>query len=71
MILGTIVLGLVALSQTLKLKDPTADGNWFPTLENSAKRDFEIYALKYSAVWCAVFSVVVAMKLYEQFTEVC
>ena len=69
-ILSCILLGLVVLAQGLKLKDGKNQGNWFPTVDNSAKRDFEIYALKYSAVWCGVFGVVIAMKLYEQFTEV-
>lgn len=69
-IFGSILLGLVLLAQGLKLKDEKVGGNWFPTTDNSAKRDFEIYALKYSVVWCGVFGVVIAMKLYEQFTEV-
>lgn len=69
-ILSCILLGLVGLAQGLKLKDGKSVGNWLPTLDNSAKRDFEIYALKYSAVWCGVFGIVIAFRLYEQFTEV-
>jgi hypothetical protein len=69
-ILTCILLGLVGLAQALKIKDKSG-GNWFPTTDNSAKRDFEIYALKYSAVWCGVFGVVIVMQLYERFTEVC
>lgn len=68
-ILSCMLLGLVALSQGLKLKDKSG-GNWFPTDDNSAKRDFEKFALGYCVVWCGVFAVVIAMQIYEQFTEV-
>ena len=68
-ILTCILLGLVALAQGLKLKDKSG-GVWFPTSDNGAKRDFEIYALRYSIVWCGVFGVIIVGKFYETFTEV-
>jgi cycloeucalenol cycloisomerase len=39
-----------------------------PSVNNGAKREFEIYALKYSAIWIGVFAIIIVLQLYEDFT---
>jgi cycloeucalenol cycloisomerase len=44
-------------------------GHYLPDKNNMAKREFEIFALKYTVIWIAIFGVVVAFELYKQFTS--
>lgn len=70
--MGVIFFCILALLKTLSffLTPKETSGNWFPTKNNSAKRDFEQFSLIYSAVWIGVFGIVIAFKLYEDFDEV-
>lgn len=56
------VMGLFSCTLTV-----AAPGNWLPTKDQLTKRNFEIYALKYTVVWIALFGVVVVMQMYEWF----
>lgn len=42
---------------------------WLPTADNISKRRFEIFSLRYTAVWIGCFMVVLATQAYENFTE--
>eukprot|EP00606_Chrysophyceae_sp_TOSAG23-5_P000939 GSChrysophyteH2.ASY1.ANO1.1262.1 assembled CDS len=55
----------LAKMQTTAVKD---GGHYLPSNNNQAKREFEIYALKYTVVWIGIFGVVVATKFYETMT---
>lgn len=65
-IFGGILFILWIFSYFLTVKDK---GTWLP-LENKSKREFEIYALAYSAVWISVFGYVIVTQAYEKFNEV-
>jgi len=72
-ILGSLGLLIYSLCQCQQMA-PNAAGvgggvaaRWLPSDDNLAKQQFEIYALKYTAVWIAVFGVVVVTKAYESF----
>jgi hypothetical protein len=70
-VIFTAILVLIyLLSSTLTIKKNSNGGNWLPTADNSAKQDFEIYSLLYSAVWIFVFGVIIVTKMYETFDEV-
>ncbi len=69
-IFGIICFVLVLIAQTLSLKASKNPGNWLPLPEvNQIKLDFESYALKYTAIWIAIFGFVVVSKSYESFDE--
>ena len=55
----------LAKMQTTAVKD---GGHYLPSNNNQAKREFEIYALKYTVVWIGIFGVVVVTKFYETMT---
>jgi len=57
-----VVMGLFSTTLTV-----TAPGNWLPTSDQASKRNFEIWALKYTIVWIALFGVVVVLQAYEKF----
>jgi cycloeucalenol cycloisomerase len=65
-ILLSICAGLVVLAQTLRVEAP---GNFLPSTNHMAKRQFETYALKYTCAWIGAFAVVIATQMYESFTE--
>lgn len=60
---GTIYL--LCRAQIFASKE--SGGTFLPDGNNQAKREFEIYALKYTAVWIGIFGLVVVTKVYEQF----
>jgi cycloeucalenol cycloisomerase len=64
-IFAAILVGLFGISQFLQVK---GTGNWLPSKNNLAKRQFEIYALAYSVVWIFLFGIVVAFQLWRSFT---
>lgn len=66
-IFGAILAGLFGISLFL---DVRAEGNWLPTTNNLAKRQFEIFAVAYSVVWISVFGYVVAFGVWRSFDEV-
>ena len=43
-------------------------GRFLPDENNKAKREFEIYALKYTAIWIGIFGIVVITKIYWKIT---
>lgn len=64
-IFAVILAALFSLAQLLEVKGP---GNWLPTRNNLAKREFEIFALGYSVVWICIFGAVVAGEFWRSFT---
>jgi cycloeucalenol cycloisomerase len=46
-----------------------ATGNWLPTKNNLAKLEFEVFALKYTAIWIGIFTIVIVFQMYTWFTE--
>jgi len=68
LILGVMAVLLFGFSRCLCKKDELSCGNWLPTSNNLAKREFEIFALKYTAVWIGIFACVVVSQAYETFT---
>ena len=70
--MGMIFICILVLLKTLSmfLSSKEKSGNWFPTTNNNAKRDFERFALIYSAVWISIFGIVIVCQLYEDFDEV-
>ena len=69
-ILGGICLFLCALSFTLTVRPYYKEVQaWLPSSIHAAKREFEVYALYYTAAWIGVFALVILWKLYENFTE--
>jgi len=64
-VLGAWALAIFILS---KIAEPRSGGVWLPRPhENAAKREFEVWSLRYSMVWMGVFGVVVATKAYQSF----
>jgi len=45
LILGCIGLSIGLFSQLLQKKHELSSGSWLPSLDNPAKREFEIYSL--------------------------
>lgn len=69
LILVLICLLLALLSNTLTLSPRYKSNQTFlPPVNNLAKREFELYALYYSAVWIGVFALVIIWQMYENFT---
>lgn len=68
-ILACIALYLLALSSVLLKQDELSNGNWLPTTNNIAKREFETYALGYTVLWILAFTVVIATQAFESFDE--
>ena len=67
LILGSLLLTMYALS-TIQVK--LASGHYLPAVTSLFKREFEIYALKYTVIWIVIFSVVVILKLWKQFEAI-
>mmetsp|Transcript_17221 Transcript_17221/g.28822 ORF Transcript_17221/g.28822 Transcript_17221/m.28822 type:complete len:302 (+) Transcript_17221:51-956(+) len=67
-IFAAILAGLFGISLFL---DVRAEGNWLPSVNNLAKRQFEMYAVAYSVVWICAFGYVVAFGVWRQFDEWC
>ena len=63
----TILAILFGISQFLDIK---SEGNWLPTVNNLAKRQYEIFAVVYAIVWICVFGFVVVFELWRSFTAV-
>lgn len=61
-----ILMGLIGISQFLEVK---TEGNWLPTRNNLAKRQYEIFAVTYAGVWICSFGLVVALQLWKWFNE--
>lgn len=70
-IFGSFAAVFLSLFLLLKRKVPSSHSfsTWLPTADNISKRQFEIYALRYTAVWIGCFMVVLATQAYESFTE--
>jgi cycloeucalenol cycloisomerase len=69
LILVGICLLLALLSCTLTLAPKyLEEQTWLPSKNNAAKREFEIFALHYTAIWIGVFALVILWQLYESFT---
>ena len=75
LILMCIVLMIGA--QFLTRASSKDGGSWLPVAETNAdrnkvspesKREFEIYALKYTAAWIGIFGIVIVFQMYESFT---
>lgn len=62
----SLLLGLATLSCALS---KSGNGSWLPSDNNKAKQEFEIYALKYTAIWIGIFGIVIVFQLYESFRE--
>eukprot|EP00605_Chrysophyceae_sp_TOSAG23-4_P002571 GSChrysophyteH1.ASY1.ANO1.2836.1 assembled CDS len=60
-----VTIYLLCRAQIFASKE--SGGNFLPDGNNQAKREFEIYALKYTTVWIGIFGLVVVTKVYEQF----
>ena len=67
-IFGAILAGLFGIAQFLQVVK--GGGNWLPSENNLAKRQFEIYAVGYSVVWICAFGAVVVFEWWRSFTEV-
>jgi hypothetical protein len=65
---GAIFLVLFMLLKR-KVHSSHSVSTWLPTLDNISKRQFEIFSLRYTAVWIGCFMVVLATQAYESFTE--
>ena len=61
-IFAAIAAILVAL---LAIQRRRAPGRWLPS--KGEKREYEVWALKYSVVWMGSFAVIIAFQLYEAF----
>lgn len=60
-------MGVLSLTLTVDpaCKEPYP---WLPSLNNAAKRQFELFSLNYTAVWIGVFMIVIIWQMYENFT---
>jgi len=69
--MGAILLPILIylISFPLLLTPNSNKGTWLPPTNNIAKRDYEIFALRYSIVWISIFAVVIVTQAYENFTE--
>jgi cycloeucalenol cycloisomerase len=68
-ILATICLAVGGLI-TIQKNNPDKNSSTFlPPKSNPSKREFEQFALTYTAIWIGIFAIVVATGVYEQFTE--
>ena len=63
-----VVLAGLASIQTTK-KDVLQSFQLLPSKWNPQKREFEVYALIYTAIWIFSFGIVVVAQIYESFTE--
>ena len=61
-IFAAIAAILIAL---LSIQRRRAPGRWLPS--KGEKREYEVWALKYSVVWMGSFAVIIAFQLYEAF----
>lgn len=68
LLLLVVLVGAFVLFQT-KRADAKESATWLAHKSNPMKREFEVWALGYTAVWIAAFGVVVVQQLYEQFDE--
>ncbi len=64
LILGSLLLMILGLSL---IQTKSASGNYLPAITSPFKREFEIYALKYTVIWILIFGVVIVFKLWKQF----
>lgn len=69
LILAAGLVAILVFSTVLPRRKNTELSTWLPPKSNAAKRQFEIYCLKYTVVWIGVFGAVVFFKMYEWFTE--
>ena len=67
-ILLCLVVLLFIMSLFLQVKS-NESGTWLPSNNNIAKRQFEVWALTYSAIWIGCFGLVIVTQAYERFTE--
>ncbi len=63
-ILGSLVLTIYLLTL---IQTKAGTGNYLPSITTSYKRDFEIYALKYTVIWIFIFGIVIIFKLWKIF----
>lgn len=68
---GTFTAITCTLFMHLKCRAPSNKviSSWLPSKDNIAKRNFEIFALYYTAIWICAFMIVLATQAYERFTE--
>lgn len=67
-LLALLGFGIYLFSFTLTKKDELISGNFLPLPSNIQKRQFEIYALKYTAIWILIFGVVIVTKSFLWFS---
>ena len=65
-VLGAFI-ALIWLLSHLPQRAAAGQSRWLPSTDNAAKRQFEQWALGYSAVWISAFGVVVVTKAYQRF----
>lgn len=68
---GTFAVITYCIHSQLKYRGASLQpaSSWLPSSDNISKRNFEIFALRYTAVWIGAFTVVLATQAYEKFTE--
>lgn len=69
--MGAILVPILIFlaSFPLLLTPRPSEGTWLPPINNVAKRDYEMLALRYSVVWITIFAIVIVTQAYESFTE--
>lgn len=65
----TGLITLLLLQGATLTRAPKSKSCWLPQKENSAKRSYEIFTLKYTPFWVGCFAVIVGFQLYESFDE--
>jgi cycloeucalenol cycloisomerase len=71
-VLGSVFAGYLLLYSLLSPRKDGQKGVWLPSKNsklsnNLTKREFEIFALKYTGCWIACFAVVIVFQMYEWF----
>ena len=64
-IFGPMLLTLYTITFYLV---PKAGATWLPSTDNISKREYEIFALRYTVVWIVIFGGVIVTQAYESFT---
>ena len=60
------IAGVLSLLVTIQTRPLASKPRWLPALDTE-KREYEVWVLKYSAVWMGVFGLVVVSGIYEFF----
>jgi len=68
-ILGTCVAGLAGLAALQTTAKDSSASRFFPCeTEEPSKRAYELFVAAYTPVWIGIFGVIVATRLYEDFS---